>query len=364
MQIGMNIWIDMDNSPHVPLLIPFVKNFESRGYSTTITCRDYAQTVDLLRANRHTFTIIGKHGGAGKIKKTVSTLRRVWRLIKFARGKDIRLAVNHGSRSQTLACMLMRIPCFVGMDYEHTESMIFSRFATRIWMPKLLFPKALPIIGIRAEQALVYEGIKEQFYLEKFEPDPDFKRTNGIPSDKIFIALRPPAELANYHDPRSETLLLKMIERIKASRNVFTLCFPRTNDQAKRLREFASDDFVVCDKVLDGKNVVYYADVMISGGGTMNREAAYFDAAVYSIFSGPKPLIDSKLQSMGALIFIENETQIQAIEFQKKSKGASKFPIQSNTVINHLIERFLNNIPHRYERRIRGSKTKLLIDQE
>src|SRR6187431_1605547 len=131
----MNIWIDMDNSPHVPLLIPFVKNFEHRGYSVEITCRDYAQTVELLHASGLPFTVIGMHGGAGKFRKVVSTASRVWQLIKFAKARKFALALNHGSRSHTLAAWLLGIKCYVGMDYEHTESMIFSRFSTKIWIP-------------------------------------------------------------------------------------------------------------------------------------------------------------------------------------------------------------------------------------
>src|SRR6187402_2394243 len=123
----MNAWIDMDNSPHVHLLIPFVTKLEERNYRTYITARNYAQTIELLINNGHPYTEIGKHSGAAnKIKKVFNLLARVYRLVLFAKRKNFAIAVNHGSRAQALACKILRIPCFIGMDYEHTESRIFA----------------------------------------------------------------------------------------------------------------------------------------------------------------------------------------------------------------------------------------------
>lgn len=337
----MNAWIDMDNSPHVHLLIPFIRTLERQNYSTCVTARDYAQTIELLNESGIPFTKIGTHGGADKSRKVVNLVGRVLSLVKFANKKKFSIAINHGSRAQALACKILGIPCFIGMDYEHTESRIFSFCATRIWMPELLFPAALPIIGIQESKVLTYQGIKEQFYLSDFAADPMFKQKNAIPEDKVLVVLRPPADMANYHDRKSEYLIDKVIQTIRSKEDLYTICTPRTSDQMFRYKKYESPVFRVAENALDGKSLAYFADVMISGGGTMNREAAFFGAHVYSIFSGPKPMVDVELQKRGLLTFIESPGDCQAIEFKTKTSVNRAFSNPSHSQITKLVEQFV-----------------------
>jgi uncharacterized protein len=338
----MNAWIDMDNSPHVYLLTPFVKNLESKKFTTHITARDYAQTIELLNSGKLHFQSIGTHAGANKVRKIVNLAIRVWRLTRFARRKNFTIAVNHGSRAHALACKILGIPCFIGMDYEHTESRIFAFCATRIWIPELLFPDSLSSIGVEKDKVLTYPGIKEQFYLNDFVPDPEFRLNNNIPMDKILVVLRPPAETANYHDPRSEFLLSKVIETIRGKDQLYTICIPRTPDQRWKFSRFESPGFRVLDKALDGKNLAFHADLMISGGGTMNREAAFFGTKVYSIFSGPKPKLDVELERMSLLTFITTAADCAAMEFKRKESAGKTFSSPSTDVIDNLVNQFIN----------------------
>jgi len=252
------------------------------------------------------------------------------------------MAINHGSRAQALACKILGIPCFIGMDYEHTESRIFSFCATRIWIPELLFPDALPIIGVKKYKVLTYPGIKEQFYLHDFAADPMFKQRNSIPGEKVFVVLRPPAEMANYHDNKSEYLIEKVIQNIRTQKTLFTICTPRTNDQKIRYKKYESPTFKVADNTLDGKSLAYFADVMISGGGTMNREAAFFGAKVYSIFSGPKALVDLDLQKRGLLKFIESADDCLTIEFKNKISGNKTLSYHSDSQVKKLVDQFVS----------------------
>jgi uncharacterized protein len=340
----MNVWLDMDNSPHVPLLLPFIKDLEARGYSIFITARDYAQTLELLTNEGIFFKKIGKHSGGNKVAKVMGLLYRVSKLVLFAKKKKFAFAINHGSRAHSLACKILRIPCFIGMDYEHTESRIFAACATKIWIPELLFPKALPAIGISKDRVITYKGIKEQFYLKDFVPDPLFKEKLGIPADEVFVILRPPAEMANYHDPRSEKMLEVIIQKLLATKNIYIICTPRTNDQKCKLKKYESAYFKVLEKSVDGKNLVFYADTMISGGGTMNREAAFFGAHVYSIFSGKKPMLDMELQKLGLLSFISQAEDCDTIRFEKKRPLTSRFFNTETNQLTKLLDTIISNV--------------------
>lgn len=340
----MNVWIDMENSPHVPLLLPFIKDLEARGYTIFITARDFAQTLDLLNNEGVVFEKIGKHGGRNKIFKIMELLERAIRLVLFAKKKNISFAICHGSRAQALACKMLGIPCYIGMDYEHTESRTFTACATKIWMPELLFPTALPIIGISKDRVITYKGIKEQFYLKGFVPDPLFKEKLGIPEDKVFVVFRPPAEMAHYHDAKSEELIEPIIQKLIATKDVYTICTPRTNDQKFKFKKYDSTYFKVLEKAIDGKNLMYYVDTMISGGGTMNREAAFFGAHVYSIFSGRKPMVDLELQKLGLLSFISSVEDCDAIQFEKKSPVKTESFQSDNNQLEQLLDNIIQNV--------------------
>jgi predicted glycosyltransferase len=340
----MNVWIDMDNSPHVPLLLPFIKSLEARGCTIFITARDYAQTLELLNNEEVSFTKIGKHAGANKMAKVIGLLSRTSKLLFYAKKKKIAFAINHGSRGQAMACKILGIPCYIGMDYEHTESKIFTACAAKIWIPELLFPAALPFIGISYDRALTYKGIKEQFYLKDFVSDHLFKEKHGIPVDKVLVVLRPPAEMANYHDHKSEALLENIIQDLINRKDIYTICTPRTKAQRLKLKRYESAFFKVLEKAIDGKNLVYYADTMISGGGTMNREAAFFGAHVYSIFSGKKPMLDIALQRMGLLSFIASAKDCNAIQFKRKSNVRDPYFNSESDQLEILLDGIIQNV--------------------
>lgn len=340
----MTVWIDMDNSPHVPLLLPFIKSLAAKDYTIFITARDYAQTLELLKNEEVFFKTIGKHGGGNKFFKIMELVGRAIRLIMFAKKKKISFAINHGSRAQAVACKMLGIPCYIGMDYEHTESRIFGACAAKIWIPELLYPMSLPFIGVSSSQVITYKGIKEQFYLKGFVSDPQFKEKVGIPADKVFVVLRPPAETANYHDPKSEELLTAIIQKLIATKHVYTICTPRTTDQKCKLKKYESTFFKVLEKAIDGKNLIYYADTMISGGGTMNREAAFFGAHVYSIFSGRKPMLDLELQKLGLLSFIGSAEDCNAIQFKEKLSGKAAFFHSEENQLEPLLNSIIQDV--------------------
>ena len=153
----MNIWVDMDNSPHVPLLLPIIKELKTRGYKVIITARDYAQTLELLVIEGVPFIKIGNHTAKNKFLKIFEIFKRAVRLIKYAKNKQIAFSINHGSRAQAAACKILGIPCYIGMDYEHTESRIFALCSTKIWIPELLFPTLLPSFCVTEYKIIVYK---------------------------------------------------------------------------------------------------------------------------------------------------------------------------------------------------------------
>jgi uncharacterized protein len=327
------IWIDVDNSPHVPLFAPLIKSYRASGVEVVLTARDHAQTIELLEnaGFAGTFTVIGKHYGKNKFNKIRGLLVRAKQLVSFIKKhKNIKVAVSHGSRSMVLAARWLKIPVLTMYDYEFTETVIFNRFSDRVLVPDQIPDETLDAINLPAEKRVKYEGLKEELYLNCFQPDPDFwreftgKNNLKIPPETITIALRPPATTANYHSAESEILLKELLCYFLSGEKAFTIIAPRTpeqKDEIEYLTESLGLDASRCffiEKAVNGLDLAINVDLLVSGGGTMNREAALLGTPVYSIFAGKQGALDGAMEASGQITFIRAPQDISKIKLEKK----------------------------------------------
>jgi len=323
------IWFDLDNSPHVSLFIPVFNELKEKNVPFEITARDFAQTLELLEMHNIPNTQIGAHGGKSKIKKILNLFERSSELKKYAKNKDFRLAVSHGSRTQLLAANKLKIKSILMMDYEFTESRIFNRYSTYLLIPKFIPDERLKSVGLNLNKVIRYNGFKEELYLGSFVPDKDFRSFINIDKNNILIVIRPPGMLGNYHDERSEGLLVHAINYFASFNDAVVLISSRS----KKDRDFINSNIGkkgnlrFLEKAVDGLELVYSADIVLSGGGTMNRESALLGTKTYSIFTARKPYLDEYLESLGRLTFIESKEQIDNIEVVP---AGNKNPYQFN----------------------------------
>lgn len=310
------IWFDLDNSPHVPLFIPVFGELKSRAIPFEISARDFAQTLQLLKLWNIPHTPIGKHGGKNKIMKVLNLLQRAGELKKFARSRGFKLAVSHGSRTQLVAAKKLDIPSVLMLDYEYTESKIFNHYATWLLMPEFIPDKRLKNAGFNLDKLIRYNGFKEELYLHSFKPEKDFRKTIGAQEESILVVIRPPGMMGNYHNSRSEGLLVEAINHFASAANTDLLIVSRSQKDKDFINTTVKSKGNVrfLEKPVDGIQLVYVADYVLSGGGTMNREAALVGAKTYSIFTGKKPYLDEYLQSLGRLSFIETADDIKNIK--------------------------------------------------
>ena len=332
------IWFDLDNSPHVPLFRPIFKELSKRNLQYFITARKYAQTVDLLKLWDIEFELVGKHGGKSKIKKVANLFHRAYQLGKCIRGKNIKLAVSHGSRSQLLTAKTKGINSILMMDYEYTERRIFNLLSTYLLIPKIIPDERLRLAGINLQKVIRYNGFKEELYVNDFIPEKDFRKKIRVEEEEVLIVIRPPGMLGNYHDRKSERLFLSAIQYFLNLNNTVCLIVNRTKSE----REFLINNFELSKKLrflekpVDGLQLLYCADICLSGGGTMNRESALLGTKTYSIFTGRRPYLDEYLQNLGKLKFIETESDIEEIGVSKIVKTYQ--PFTKNILIEEIID--------------------------
>jgi predicted glycosyltransferase len=332
------IWIDLDNSPHVPLFAPVISYFRNESVDVVLTARDHSQTVELLDLAGFSgaYTIVGKHYGKSRIDKVRGLIVRSKQLVSHInrQGKHVSVAVSHGSRSMVLAARWLKIPVLTMYDYEFTETRLFNRFSTRVLVPDTIPDVVLDEIGIPQWKRTKYPGIKEEVYVRSFQPDPDFRTRfvaeHGHANDasKVLATLRPPATTANYHAGKGEVLFDDLLHLLLNTDHVLTVIVPRTHEQtaaiAQRIANVADAGrrCILLDSAVDALQLTYASDLLISGGGTMNREAVLLGVPVYSIFAGRQGALDRGMEEEGKITFIRDARDLSKIMLEKRRPAA------------------------------------------
>ena len=306
------IWVDLDNSPHVPFFRPIIDELEKRGYPVLVTARDAYQVRELLDYYEVSCRMVGKHYGRSKFLKGLGTFWRALLLTPLVRKEMPVLAISHGSRACLLTATLLRIPNITLADYEFVAKVPTVR---PTWM---MVPSVIPDenLSLHAPRIMKYPGLKEDVYLSRFRPDLGLRERLGISPEDVLITVRPPATEAHYHNPESETLLTEALNRFVGQAGVKILLLPRNKRQEAELRSawaesIASGKVLIPGGVEDGLNLIWNSDLVISGGGTMNREAAALGIPVYSIFRGKIGSVDRYLADQGRLVLLETTEDVR-----------------------------------------------------
>ena len=333
------IWIDLDNSPHVPFFAPIVEELEKRGYSVVVTARDCFQVRELADLHHLNYRLIGHHSGKNKLKKMAGLLFRALHLIPNAMSKGKPdLAVSMCSRSQLVASTLLRIPSIFTGDYEHAKP-----FAL-IHPDWLLTPEVIPAAAIHMapERIYKYPGIKEDVYVPRFVPDPAIRHQLGLVETDVVATVRPPANEAHYHVPESDALFTAALDYLSQFPQVKLVALPRNDRQEAELRKrwaglFAAGQMRIPDRVVNGLNLIWYSDLVISGGGTMNREAAALGVPVYSVFRGKTGAVDRYLSSRRRLVLLESVADVQTKIVVARRKRPACPEKQSEAILNVIV---------------------------
>lgn len=318
----MRIWIDLANSPHVPFFRPLANEFRYRGYEVIVTAREFAETVPMAEAAGFEPLVIGSHGGGALSGKAGNLVQRAMALARWARGKSFSLAVSHNSYSQILAARALSLRTVTLMDYEHQPANHLAfRFASRIIVPRAFPEDALSRYGANLRKVKRYDGLKEDVYLADFQPDPQFANELtqlGIKPEEVLVTVRPPASEALYHRFENE-LFDELLRHLAEMPNTKVLVLPRNEEQRKRYSTSLDAKLIVPAQVLDGPNLIAHSDLVISAGGTMNREAAALGVPAASIYAGAWAAIDEELVKEGRLFKINSRDDIAKLAVAKKA---------------------------------------------
>ncbi|HKR00514.1 MAG TPA: DUF354 domain-containing protein, partial [Pyrinomonadaceae bacterium] len=306
---------------HVPFFRALIPEFEKRGAEVETTARDFAQTIEMAQAAGLAVVPVGGHGGRDLAGKAGNLVGRSRTLRKWARGRGFDLAVSHNSYSQVAAARLLGIRSVTLMDYEHQPANHLAfRLANRVVVPRSFPEEALRRYGARAGKVRRYAGTKEDVYLADFTPNPRFAETLrelGVKTKDVLVVVRPPARDALYHRFENE-LFSELLEKLSVRADVKVILLARTEAQRAAYGEGYGGKMILPGKALDGANLIAAADLVVSAGGTMNREAAALGVPAATIYAGRWAAIDEELVREGRLRRVQTRADLDALPMEKK----------------------------------------------
>ena len=293
----MRIWVDLTNSPHVLVMRPVVRALEEEGHEVEVTARDFAQTLELCERLGVRHTAVGRHRGGRRGSKAVGLVSRSAALARWARRRHFDAALGHGSNDVTVAARMLGIPSTTAFDYEwaSVQHHVNCRLAQNVVVPDAIPPKRLYRYGARGK-IRAYAGLKEEYYLADFEPRDAVVRELGLNWSRPIAVVRTPPDVSLYH--RFENPLFKQVlERLREQAQ--TVVLPRTSEQREEVA--AAGGFVVPETAVDAQSLIWHADLVVSAGGTMNREAVALGTPVFTTFEGRLGAVDERLMVEGRL---------------------------------------------------------------
>ena len=318
----MKVWIDISAPAHVLVFRPLIGLLRAQGDEIEVTTRDYAQTLELLDRHGIEATVIGKHGGRSRLGKAFSLTGRLRALKRYARGRHFDLALAHGSHELTITARRLGIPSATTHDYEYAtlQHHLGDRAATKVVVPEAIPLERMARFGVRPPKLLQYPGLKEEYYLHDFEPDPAV--LDGLPVDtaRTLVVVRTPPDVSLYHR-RSNPLFPQVLAHLGRHKGLHAVVLPRSPEQRAYVLGLGLPSVIVPEHAVDAQSLIALADLVVSAGGTMNREAAALGVPVYTTYGGRIGGVDEMLIREGRLRPL---TDPRALELEKRVPDKSE----------------------------------------
>jgi uncharacterized protein len=310
----------MTASAHVLVFRPLIRILRSRGDEVEITARDYAQTLQLLELHGLEAEVIGRHGGRSRLGKARALTSRLGALRRWAKGRDFDVALAHGSHELTLTARRLGIPSSTTFDYEWAwlQHQLGCRAATKVVVPRAIPPERLERYGARPPKLVQYEGLKEEYYLADFEPDASVTDQFDLDPGRVLVILRPPPDVSLYHRT-SNPLFRQTVDHLGRDPGVHAIVLPRTDEQRAYVASLELPSVLLPDGAVDAQSLIALADLVVSAGGTMNREGAALGVPVYTTYAARLGGVDEALIRDGRLVPL---TDPRALQLEKRDTSA------------------------------------------
>jgi uncharacterized protein len=318
----LRVWIDITAPAHVLVFRPLIGILRERGAEIEVTAREYAQTVDLLALHGIEAEVIDRHGGRSAFGKLKTMVTRMAALRRWSKGRRFDVALAHGSHHLTLVARARGIPSGTTFDYEFAtlQHQLGCRTANRVLVPEAIPPDRLRRYGVKPPKLARYTGLKEEYYLADFEPDASVPDQLAVDRTRVVAVVRTPPDVALYHR-HENPLFPNVLERLGRDDGVHAVVLPRTDEQRAWVKGLGLPSLLVPERAVDAQSLIAFSDLVVSAGGTMNREAVALGVPVYTTFRGRLGGVDEALLREGRLRTLADVGGLELVKRTKDDAG-------------------------------------------
>ncbi len=304
------IWFDIDNTPHVNFFKPIIKHLSSDN-KIIFSLKEFAEVRKLFEKEIGVdYVMVGKHKGGSKIMKVMGVFERTFQLLQRMEKFDLKISI--GGDSSNLCAKLRGKKSITFDDNETAPNWRYSPFSDFGFWPSAIPMEVIAKQGFKKSKTHRYEGFKEDIYIADYVPDNHF--TSLLPFDN-YVVVRPENILANYVDSR-KTIVPELVNEL-VKRGINVLYLPRYKHDFELLKP--NDKIFIPAEPLNGLDVCYFADAVLTGAGTLAREAVCLGTPAVSFYAGSKLLlVDKKLIEEKKMIHSRNSLEI--MNYLKSSK--------------------------------------------
>lgn len=339
----MKIWIDITNSPHVWFFKDIISKLQKDHFEVLVTCREHAEIISLLKKFKIAHVVVGKHAGKSKIKKLLRMLQRDLKLMRLIAKERPTVSLSCGSPYASQISFLFRIPHIISID---NETATLSNYITLPFGKTIIVPRVIPLEKLTrylvgAERILQYDGFKETAYLDNFHPDSGVLKELGLkPSDNI-IVIRPEPSTALYYKGHGD-LIREIIVYLVSKKNYKIILIYRTREQRESFAKEFGDKVILPVKAVDFPSLACYSKLVISGGGTMIREAAMLGVPAISTYPLKIMLsVDHYLLKIGLVRHVSSLKEFEAINLTTlRRKSRLKLTNPAEIIIRKLYKEY------------------------
>ena len=301
MNYKKTIWFDITNVPHVNFLLPIIHKYEE-DFEMIFSVRDFAETKCLFeKLINKPYLLIGTHQGENKIKKIIGMLNRILSLYKKIPHFDVKISLC-GDTSSIVAWSKGKLSITFD-DNETSPNWMYAPFTDLAFWPKVISSTPLKKQGFK-KNLYQYNGYKEDFYLADFQPDSTF--VDKLPFEH-YVVVRPENIKASYVEGR-QSIVPELLKALDAQ-GYNILFLPRYESD----RDYAQgiNNIFIPEEAVNGLDACYFADAILTGAGTMAREAACLGVPSVSFFAGAHLLaVDQSLVDAGKMFYSRDVQQI------------------------------------------------------
>lgn len=305
------LWFDLTNTSHVHFFRPFIDEFGD-DFDIIVTTRDFAETRALLNGHGLSHRNYGEYSGDNKILKILGHFIRGLNILPDL--KKVDFAFSHGSPSPIMLKYIKNARLISSYDNEHAMSFdLLSTHSDVFMVPEILETISLKKSGSKTD-ITTYPGVKEQIYLAGFVPDRE--QIGSIPFDE-YIVLRAEAWKSDYvknGEVRAFDIAKRLVEE---GHNIIFL--PRYGIVPSWMKK---NENIFISPPVNGPQLCWHSSGVLTGSGTLAREAAVLGVPSVSFYSNEPLAVDLFLESKGMMLRSGEPNDIlKYLDKGRKGKG-------------------------------------------